>query len=58
MENMIIFAILQFLNVILGSLRSIATAKAGRHVAALLNVIAFTFYAVVVKFTGAQEIWF
>lgn len=55
---MIIFAVLQFINVILGSLRSLATAKGGKHLAAMLNVISFTFYAAVVKMTGQQQMWF
>jgi len=55
---MVVFVILQFINVVLGSLRSLTVAKGSKHVAMLFNVISFTFYAVVVKSIQSQEVWF
>ena len=56
--SMVIFAIMQFINVILSTLRSICTIKSGKHIGMLMNVISYTFYAAVVKLLTAQELWF
>jgi len=45
---MILFFLLQFLLVVLGSLRSIAIAKGGKHIAALFNCLSFTLNGVIV----------
>lgn len=45
----IIFFIITLVNVILSTVKSILTVKASREVAALINAIAYGFYAVVVK---------
>lgn len=45
----IIFFIITLVNVILSTVKSILTVKASRKVAALINAIAYGFYAVVVK---------
>lgn len=58
MESMILFGLLQLVNVVLGTLRSICTIKANKHVGMALNTISFTFYAILVKFTNGQELWY
>lgn len=58
MNSMVMFGIFQLINVVLGTLRSICTIKANKHVGMILNVISFTFYAAVVKMTGTQEMWY
>lgn len=55
---MVVFVILQFINVVLGSLRSLTVAKSSKHIAMLFNAISFTFYSVVVKSIQSQEVWF
>jgi len=45
----IIFFIITLVNVILSTVKSILTVKASRKVAALINAIAYGFYAMVVK---------
>ena len=55
---MLLFAILQFINVILGSLRSLSTAKSNRNIAMIFNVLSYTFYAAIVKLTNGQEMWY
>lgn len=47
--TIIIFFIITLVNVILSTVKSILTVKASRKVAALINAIAYGFYAVVVK---------
>ena len=47
--TIIIFFIITLVNVILSTVKSILTVKASRKVAALINAIAYGFYAMVVK---------
>ena len=56
--SMIIFAIMQFVNVVLSTLRSLCTIKSNKHIGMLMNVISYTFYAAVVKLLTAQDLWF
>lgn len=48
-EQVIIFAIITLINVVLSTAKSILTVKASRKVAALINSISYGFYAMVVK---------
>lgn len=50
-----IFFILSFINVLLSTARSILTIKSSRSVAAVINAVGYTFYAVVVKQFTAQD---
>lgn len=50
-----IFLALSFVNVLLSTARSILTIKASRSVAAIINAISYTFYAVVVKQFTRQD---
>ena len=47
--TIIIFFVITLVNVILSTVKSILTIKASRKVAALINAIAYGFYAMVVK---------
>lgn len=58
MVSMIIFFIMQFVNVVLSTLRQICTIKANKHIGAIMNVISYTFYSAVVKLLTEQELWF
>lgn len=46
---LIMFIICSFINVVLNTLKSILTVKAGKHTAALINAVTFGFYTIVVK---------
>lgn len=46
---LILFIVCSFINVILNTLKSILTVKAGKHTAAMINAITFGFYTIVVK---------
>lgn len=50
-----IFFSLSFINVLLSTARSILTIKSSRSVAAVINAVGYTFYAVVVKQFTAQN---
>lgn len=52
---MVLFVILNLVNVILGTMRSILTVKASPTVAMLINTISYTFYAGIVKMTSGQS---
>lgn len=54
MLSIIIFFILNFINVILGTLRSVLTVKASPIIATIVNVISYTFYSGIVKLTSGQ----
>lgn len=54
MLSIIIFFILNFINVILGTLRSVLTVKASPIVATIVNVVSYTFYSGIVKLTSGQ----
>ena len=57
MTSLILFCGLQFINVVLGTLRSICTVKAGLHIGMLVNVASYTFYAAVVKLLTEQDLY-
>lgn len=52
---MVLFVILNLINVILGTMRSILTVKASPTVAMLISTISYTFYAGIVKMTSGQS---
>lgn len=53
---MIVFCLLQLINVILGTLRSICTIKSGIHIGMMINTISYTFYAIVTKLLTEQSL--
>ena len=57
MLDISIFIGLQLINVILGTMRSVLTIRSSKNVAAIINAIAFTFYAAVVKLISGQDMF-
>lgn len=57
MSNLVLFIVLQLLNVILSTIRSIATVNADKKKASWIAAISFTFYNAVVKLIVQQDIW-
>ena len=55
MNTVIIFTILQLINVILSTIRSILTIKGNRIVASVSSAIYFGFYTVIVIYTAADN---
>lgn len=53
--SIVLFFILNLINVILGTMRSILTVKSTPFVAMLINTISYTFYAGIVKLTTNQS---
>lgn len=51
-----LFFILNLINVILGTLRSILTVKSTPFVSMLINTISYTFYSGIVKLVSGQDI--
>ena len=56
MEMLIIFIILAILNVVIQTIKSIATIKCGKWIAALVNALAYGLYTYVIFFTSADGI--
>ena len=56
MEMLIIFIVLTILNVVIQTIKSIATIKCGKWVAALVNAVAYGLYTYVIFFTSADGI--
>ena len=54
MKLLIIFIILNVVNVILQTVKSIATVKCGKGAAALINAIAYGLYTVVIVYTNCE----
>lgn len=54
MTLLIIFIVLNIVNVILQTAKSIATVKCGKTVAALVNALAYGLYTVVIIYTNAD----
>lgn len=54
-KDIIIFFVLQLVNVILSTTRSILTVKANAHVSAIVNAVSYTFYNLIVKMITAQD---
>lgn len=50
-----LFFLLQLVNVILSTMRSILTIKSSKHVAAIINAVSYTFYSAVVKLITSQD---
>ena len=56
MEMLLIFIVLTILNVVIQTIKSIATIKCGKWVAALINAVAYGLYTYVIFFTSADGI--
>ena len=56
MEMLIIFIVLTILNVIIQTIKSIATIKCGKVVASLVNAVAYGLYTYVIFFTSCEGI--
>lgn len=56
MEMLIIFIVLTILNVVIQTIKSIATIKCGKVVASLVNAVAYGLYTYVVFFTASDGI--
>ena len=59
MNIIVVFTILQLVNVILSTIRSVITVKGGRIVASVSSAIYFGFYTVIVIYTAADnmDLW-
>ena len=51
----ILFFTLQFINVVLYTMKTVLTVKANKHVAMLINTVTYTFYSGVVKLLTEQN---
>ena len=56
-KSIVIFVIIQLLTVITSTVKSIATVKSSPTVAGIINAVAYTFNAVVVKLITSQGIY-
>ena len=56
MEMLIIFIMLTILNVVIQTIKSIATIKCGKVVASLVNAVAYGLYTYVIFFTSCEGI--
>lgn len=56
MDMLIIFITLTILNVVIQTVKSIATIKCGKWIAALVNAVAYGLYTYVIFFTSADGI--
>ena len=54
MQMLIIFIVLTILNVVIQTIKSIATIKCGKWVAALVNAVAYGLYTYVIFFTSCE----
>ena len=54
MEMLIIFIVLTILNVVIQTIKSIATIKCGKLVASLVNAVAYGLYTYVIFFTSSE----
>lgn len=53
--DLVVFIVIQFLNVIISTIKSILTVKGGKATAALINAVSYTFGAVVTKLLTQQS---
>lgn len=53
--DLIVFIVIQFLNVIISTIKSILTVKGGKATAAIINAVSYTFGAVVTKLLTQQS---
>ena len=51
----ILFFALQFINVVLSTMKTVLTVKANKHIAMLINTVTYTFYSGVVKLLTEQD---
>lgn len=51
----LIFFLLQFINVVLSTMKTVLTVKANKHIAMLINTTTYTFYSGVVKLMTGQS---
>ena len=56
MQMLLIFIVLTILNVVIQTIKSIATIKCGKWVAALVNAVAYGLYTYVIFFTSCEGI--
>ena len=56
MEMLVIFIVLTILNVVIQTIKSIATIKCGKVIASLVNAVAYGLYTYVIFFTSADGI--
>ena len=56
MQMLIIFIVLTILNVVIQTIKSIATIKCGKWIAALVNAVAYGLYTYVIFFTSCEGI--
>lgn len=54
---MLLFITVQFINVIISTIKSILTVKGGKWTAGLVNATTYTMSAVLIKFIANQELW-
>lgn len=54
MKMLIIFIVLTILNVVIQTIKSIATIKCGKWIAALVNAVAYGLYTYVIFFTSCE----
>lgn len=54
MKMLIIFIVLTILNVVIQTIKSIATIRCGKWVAALINAVAYGLYTYVIFFTSSE----
>ena len=58
MKLLMLFIVLNIVNVILQTVKAIATVKCGKAVAALVNAVAFGLYTVVIVYTNCElNLW-
>ncbi len=53
----LLFFTLQFINVVLSTMKTVLTVKANKHVAMLINTVTYTFYSGVVKLMTGQDMF-
>lgn len=54
--QILLFIILQLVNVILSTIKSICTIKCGKFIAALMNAVYFGFYTVIMIYTVNDDL--
>ena len=57
MFAIIIFFLLNLVNVVLGTLRSFCTIRCNQHIGMAVTTISYTFYAGIVKMISGQPMW-
>lgn len=57
MWSIILFFVLQFVNVVLSTMRSVLTVTANKHISVIANTVSYTFYSAIVKLMTGQDMW-